>query len=291
MGCIVYLLLALRWGGSQYPWNDGRIVALFVVCGISFTGAVVHQQWKGEEATIPTRLLRNRSFDVSLFNGFCMASAQFTVLYYVGFVPLLLPTYTNDFLQLPLWFQAVQGDTAEDSGIHTLPLVLSVIGVALLAGIGVSIFGYTAPFIIAATVLSAVGAGMLYTLMPEMPSSKWIGYQILFGSGSGTGIQQAIVGAQVSVVHSDVAYAIAVLMLANTIGGAIFICVCQNLFLAEMSNVAAKVPDLDLGALTSGFASVRAGLSPEDLRIVQDGYNTGIQRRSLWPWYFALSLC
>ena len=28
--CIVCILLALQWGGTTYPWSDGRIIALLV---------------------------------------------------------------------------------------------------------------------------------------------------------------------------------------------------------------------------------------------------------------------
>lgn len=37
---IVSLLLALQWGGSKYAWNDGRIIALFVLFGILITAFV-----------------------------------------------------------------------------------------------------------------------------------------------------------------------------------------------------------------------------------------------------------
>jgi hypothetical protein len=33
----VSLLLALQWGGSKYAWDNGRIIALFVLFGILIT--------------------------------------------------------------------------------------------------------------------------------------------------------------------------------------------------------------------------------------------------------------
>ena len=31
---IICLLLALQWGGVKYDWSNGRIVALFTLCGV-----------------------------------------------------------------------------------------------------------------------------------------------------------------------------------------------------------------------------------------------------------------
>jgi MFS family permease len=32
--CLIYHLLDLQWGGSTYPWNSGRVIALLVVACI-----------------------------------------------------------------------------------------------------------------------------------------------------------------------------------------------------------------------------------------------------------------
>jgi len=48
---IVCLLLALQWGGVQYPWSNGRIIALFVLFVIGVVIFVVLQIALGENAT------------------------------------------------------------------------------------------------------------------------------------------------------------------------------------------------------------------------------------------------
>lgn len=86
-GCIVCLLLALEWGGTAYDWGNDRIIALFVAFGVSLVAVGLHQRWRGDAATFPTRLLRNKSFVGSLLIGFCSGSAQYTALYYVSLAP------------------------------------------------------------------------------------------------------------------------------------------------------------------------------------------------------------
>ncbi|RGP68521.1 major facilitator superfamily transporter [Fusarium sporotrichioides] len=263
-GSLTCLLLALEWGGASYPWGDGRIIALLVIFGVSFICVGIHQHWKGEAATFPTRLLKNRTFSMFLICGFCFAGAQFTILYY-----------------LPMWFQAVQGVSAAESGTRLLAMVVSVIVVAVFAGGLAAVVGYLPPFVFFATILSSVGAGMLYTLHPGISKAKWIGYQILFGAGSGTGIQQAIVGVQVAVDHADVAYATSSVMLVNTLAGAIFIGVSQTLFLNEMTSVTDMIPGVDQDTLLSGFESIRDTLNAQDLAITIGAYNSGITQAFL----------
>src|SRR3981189_1597991 len=58
---IICLLLALQWGGTQYPWGSGRIIALFVVFGVLIAIFIVIQVWKQDSATIPPSIMKKRS--------------------------------------------------------------------------------------------------------------------------------------------------------------------------------------------------------------------------------------
>lgn len=61
VGGVTCLLLALQWGGQKLPWKSAKVIGLlvgFFFLIISF-GCI---QWRlGEHATIPLRVLRQRS--------------------------------------------------------------------------------------------------------------------------------------------------------------------------------------------------------------------------------------
>ena len=59
--CVICLLLALQWGGTTYAWSSGRIIALFVVFGVLLIAFVLVQVFMQETATIPARVIMNRS--------------------------------------------------------------------------------------------------------------------------------------------------------------------------------------------------------------------------------------
>ena len=54
---------------------------------------------------------------------------------------------------IPIWFQAIKGVTPVESGIRTIPLVLSLVTGAITGGQTTGKFGYYAPLMLASSVL------------------------------------------------------------------------------------------------------------------------------------------
>jgi hypothetical protein len=88
---IICLLLALQWGGSKYPWSDGRIIALFVLFGVLISIFIGIQIWKQDMATLPPRILKNRSLAMGAWFALCIGSSFFILVYFVSRVWLKFP--------------------------------------------------------------------------------------------------------------------------------------------------------------------------------------------------------
>ena len=69
-------------------------------------------------------------------------------------------------------FQSVRGNTAVQSGIKQLALVVSLSATPAVSGGLVFAIGYASPFLILDSVSSAVGAGLLYTVEADTTVSK-----------------------------------------------------------------------------------------------------------------------
>lgn len=158
-------------------------------------------------------------------------------------------------------------------------MILSLVLVSIVAGGAVTAIGYYAPFMLASTVFMAVGAAMLSTLKVEASNGEWIGYQILFGIGVGLGMQQTMIAVQASLDGGDVAIGTAIIIFSQTLGGALFICVAQNVFLNKLvSNIAdAHVEGLDAATVvTVGATQIRHLIPAEFLPVVLKAYNAAI---------------
>jgi EmrB/QacA subfamily drug resistance transporter len=258
---IICLLLALQWGGSKYAWNDAKIIALFILFGVLIIAFIAIQIWLGEGATVPPRIAKQRSIAAGSFFGLCLGGSFFILVYY-------LPTY----------FQAIQGVSAIESGIRSLPLILSQVVALIFAGAMTTQFGYYTPFYYVAVVFTSIGAGLLTTLKPDSTTAQWIGYQIIFGIGSGAGFQQGSIAAQAVLKLTDVPIGVSVIFFLQLLGGALFISVAQNIFTNKLiSNLVAVLPDLNPAIIVNtGATELAKVVPPQAIGVVLIAYNDAL---------------
>ncbi|MCJ1477933.1 MFS sugar transporter [Lambiella insularis] len=260
---IICLLLALQWGGAKYPWSDGRIIALFVIFGVFIIAFVGVQIWKGDGATVPPRIMKRSIWAGSWF-GLCLGGSTFTFIYY-----------------LPIWFQAITGVSATESGIRNLPMILSQVIASLLGGVLTTVIGYYTPFMYFSTILMAIGAGLLTTLTVGSGIGMWLGYQIIYGFGVGFGFQQPLMAAQTVLPLEDVPVGTSTVMFIQILGGALFVSAAQNVFENQLVTnlIAANIPNLNPQTIVSNGATALTNLvSTSDLAEVLAAYNGAITK-------------
>ncbi|KAI0435857.1 MFS general substrate transporter [Xylaria telfairii] len=259
--CVISVLLALQWGGTTYPYSNGRIIALFVVFGVLLISFVGVQFWAGENATVPIRIGKQRTVAATSLYSMLTAGSFFITIYY-----------------LPLWFQAITGVSAMQSGIDTLPLTISQSITSLVTGALVSKVGYYTPFMYGLLVFASVGAGLMTTFTVNISTGKWIGYQILYGFGVGLGRQQALVAVQAVLPRQEAPTGTAIVLFAQMFGGALFVSVAQNLFTNHLVSGLAGIPGVNVIEITSAGATDITKLitDPTTLHRVQIAYNNAI---------------
>jgi predicted MFS family arabinose efflux permease len=255
---IVCLLLALQWGGSKYPWSDGRVIALLVVFGVLFLAFIAAQTvTRHTTALVPSRIILQRSVAFGAWFQFCTGSAMMAVVLY-----------------MPLWFQAIRDSTAVKSGIQTIPLVLSLVAGSILCGATVQRVGYYTQFMYLGSIFMSVGGGLLTTLTGGTNHSGWIGYQVLFGLGIGCSMQQSNLAVQVVLPKKDVPTGISIIFFFQTLGGAVFVSVGQNVFLNKFLKQLGSVAGVNPGAVIgTGATALRDHVPRVLLPRVLEAYN------------------
>ncbi|KAJ7755196.1 major facilitator superfamily domain-containing protein [Mycena metata] len=259
---VICVLLALQWGGTKYSWGSARIIALLVVFAVLISIFVGIQIMEREEnATVSPRILRQRSILAGTWYCFC-AGAGFYILVYF----------------LPIWFQSIKGVSAVKSGIDNLAMILSLTVGTLVAGSMVTVLGQYAPFMILSSVIMPIGAGFISTLTVDSGRVKWIGYQVIFGFGAGLGMQQPFIAAQAVLEPKDVPPGTSLLVFLQTLGGALFVSIGENIFTSRLiAGLAREVPGLDPRiVLGIGATDLKTTIPPQYLPVVLKVYNDAL---------------
>jgi hypothetical protein len=135
--------------------------------------------------------------------------------------------------------------------------------------------GYIAPFMIASSILTATGLGVLSTLTPESSHASWIGFQVLTGLGFGIGMQMPLNAAQTILHISDVSTGTSIVNFARGLGGAVFISLGQAFLSNRLAvNLNQYSPSLDpKDILALGAARIQDSIHQQELEEVRKAYN------------------
>ncbi|KAL4940244.1 hypothetical protein BDV06DRAFT_230479 [Aspergillus oleicola] len=260
---VVMLMLALQWGGNQYAWNSSRIIGLFTGSGATFLVFLAWEYTRGDSAMIPFSLLRQR----------IVWSAAATMFFFCGV--LYLASY-----YLPIYFQVVKNDSALMSGVHLLPWIIAQVLLALTAGAMIQRFGYYLPSIVIGTALTTVAHGLYSTFSGTTPTERWIGYEILYGAGSGMTTSIPFIAIPSLIPKPQIPTVMAIVIFTQFLGGAIILSAGQTAFSNSLRDLLTEhLPGANVEAIIAvGARSVRNIVSGDQLAIVLDDYMTAIQR-------------
>jgi len=115
-GGVTALLLALSWGGSEYPWSSFPVIGLLVLF-VALLASFLYIETKSREPIIPLSLFGNRIVAVSGIVVFLTAFGMFGAITFV-----------------PLFFQGVLGATATASGGFLTPMILGQVSGSFTSG-------------------------------------------------------------------------------------------------------------------------------------------------------------
>jgi predicted MFS family arabinose efflux permease len=265
------LFTALSWAGTKYPWDSGVIIALFCVFAFLLILFAIEQYLKGDTATLPPQVLKNRNVLSGFAYSICCNSTANVVEYY-------LPTY----------FQAIRGYTPTKSGLLMLPTVFGMLLSMLMQGFGVRAFGYYVPFMLAGSVLMPVFSGLMTTLTITTPLSTVIVYSGFFGAAIGIGFQAPQVAVQNSLTVNDVNTGLAIILFAQNFGPAINVALAQSIFQNKLAdNIGDIVPNLSKSKIQNmGLGDLRRQIGPQKLQELLNGFDKSLMQ----TWYLAVGL-
>ena len=208
---VVPLLLALSWGGNDYPWLSPVIIGLFVLAAVMLTVFGLIES-RAIEPIIPLSLFRNRIVSVSVLALSLMAIGMFGTILFI-----------------PLFIQGVIGTSATQSGTVLAPMMIvnivsSVVGGQMISRTGrykaVGLFG-----------LAMMGTGMflLSGMGPDTDYLTVVRNMVIVGLGMGPAMPVFTLAAQNAVKLSQLGVVTSLTQFARSIGSTIGVAVFGSL--------------------------------------------------------------
>lgn len=276
---LVLFVLTLQWAGDGAAWGSTRVVTTLVLGIFLLVAFGASQVWSGDNGTVPPRILGQRSIAAASILSLGFGSALVIVTFY-----------------LPIWYQAIKGQSAVSAGIRLLPYFLGTTAFVIGAGVLVSKMGYYTPVAVVGTALLIVGSGLLTTLQVDTTSGKSYGYQVstrspatteetlthsklITSAGLGLSLAQANIACQTVLPREDIPTGITIIGFAQFLGGTIFVPVCQTVLSNTLaSQLSTKIPGLDAATFAGTGATNLTSLVPSDeLPELLAAYNLGIR--------------
>jgi EmrB/QacA subfamily drug resistance transporter len=167
MVAAVALLLALSWGGRDYPWFSAPILALLAV-SLALWAAFARHLTRAEEPFLPLNVLGNKIVRTAAMTGACTMGTLVGMTIYV-----------------PLYFEAVHHLSAAQSGVALIPQMAATVLWSTICGqLMMHLTHYKRVGLIGVVVAIASLA-----VLAAAPSSLplWIVLVLNFAIGSGLG--------------------------------------------------------------------------------------------------------
>ncbi|KAH8693742.1 efflux pump antibiotic resistance protein [Talaromyces proteolyticus] len=265
------LFLAFSWAGTKYPWDSGPVVGPLVAFAVLITAFVYNQIRRGDAAALPLRIMKHRSVIAGCIFIMCVNATGSVLEYY-------LPTY----------YQVVRGYTPAKSGYMMLPIIIAGTIGALIHGFGTSAFGYYAPFMLFASIMMPIAAGLITTLNINTSFVQLIIYTAFSGLAYGIGFSGPQNAVQTVLPAEDVPLGISIMLFAQSFGPTVAIAIAQVLFVNQLStNLSGLVQglsgaDIENIGLTQIATSVPLAKSREVLM--------AIDKSLIQTWYLVVGL-
>jgi EmrB/QacA subfamily drug resistance transporter len=230
----VPLMLALTWGGVQYPWLSPEIIGMIVfslVMGVIFYRLEV----RNPAPILPLGFFTSRIISISL-----------AVTLFIGFGMF------GGIIFIPLYFQGVLGLSATASGSFLTPMMLGVVAGSVTSGQLLSRAGGHYKLLgIVGIAIMAGGMGLLSTLTTQTSFTTAVSYIVLTGLGLGVTFPIYTVAIQNAVPHRFMGVVISAVPFSRFIGGTFGLAILGSLMSSRFSaQFLSQIPPTVKGLIT-----------------------------------------
>ncbi|SOD94414.1 MDR family MFS transporter [Blastococcus haudaquaticus] len=211
-------LLIVAEQGRTWGWGSGGALVCYAIGAVGFVLFILAERAYGDEALLPLRLFRNRSFAIGGIGSVVMGAGMF-----------------GGILLLPQYLQIVQGSSATVAGLQMIPLVAGIMAGAMGSGIAISRTGKYKVFPLVG-IAFMVTALLSMSFIVEADTSVWtlVPFMVLLGVGLGFNFQPVILAVQNAVSPREMGVATSSVTFFRQMGGTIGVAVFLSILFTRL---------------------------------------------------------
>jgi len=204
-------LLIVAEQGRTWGWSSTGAVVCYVIAAVGFVAFVLAERAYKDDALLPLRMFKNRTFAVSSVGSIVLGAGMF-----------------GGILLLPQYLQIVHGSSPTEAGLQMIPLVLGIMAGSIIAGQTTARTGKYKIFPLVGTVF-IVAALTSLSFIVGADTSVWalVPFMLLMGLGLGFNFQPVILAVQNAVSPREIGVATSSVtffrQMGGTLGTAVFL--------------------------------------------------------------------
>lgn len=261
------IVLTLTWGGTQYAWGSGVIIALIVIAVLAVIAFVLAER-RAQHPIMPLFLFKERNFVLTTLSALAAGIAMFGAIGYT-------PTY----------LQMAGGYSATVAGLLMTPMMACLLVTSILAGIYVSRTGKYKAMPIIGSVILAGGMFLLATIKVDTHIVLICAYLGVVGIGLGMSMQILTLIVQNTFPLRHVGTATAANNYFRQVGATLGSAVVGSLFASRLLDLVSKhLGELSgqVGSTSSFTPAMVHALPPEVREPIVAAYNEALMPIFMW---------
>ncbi len=233
-------LLVVAEQGRTWGWGSGRALACYALGVVGLVAFIACERRYGDEALLPLRLFRSRTFTVGTVSSLVVGMGMF-----------------GGFLLLPLYLQVVKGASPTIGGLELIPLVTGIVAGSVLSGQLIARTGRYRVFPIVGCALLVVGLLLLSLIGADTPLWLTMLVMVVLGLGLAGNFQPMVVAMQNAADPREIGVSTSAVTFFRSMGGTLGAAIYLSIFFTIL-------PDRIRSAYTA------AGSDPEFVAAVRE---------------------
>ncbi|GAC02501.1 putative drug resistance transporter [Gordonia namibiensis NBRC 108229] len=201
-GGVSVILIWVTLAGKNFDWVSATSFGL-VALGLALLAVAIWAESRAKDPIIPLHLFKERTTTLATIASIAVGVALFGGAVFLG-----------------QYFQIARGYSPTAAGLLTLPMVFGSVVSATLSGRLITKYGRWKNYLLAGSIVMAIGFGLLATIDAHTNMAVLSGYLFALGLGMGMTMQNLVLAVQNTVEPKNLGAATSTVTFFRSLGGA-----------------------------------------------------------------------